>query len=99
MFCDADPKFTTILGSCTLSLQLFNRDQAYFNPLDPTSNVKRSVIKLFDQVKAPLAQVDATISLSLLDKVTINEIEVREKAKQTIPNARVMNQSKGYEKP
>jgi hypothetical protein len=41
--------------------------------------VKRSLIKLFDQVKAPLASIDATISLSLLDKHTVDEIEIRER--------------------
>lgn len=79
MFCDADPKHTTILGSCSLSLQLWSKDEAYFSPLDPTLNVKRSLVKLFDQVKAPLAQIDASISLSLLDKVTVDEIELRER--------------------
>jgi len=48
MFVDADPKHTTLLGSCTLNLALFTRDEAFFNPLDPTLNVKRSVISLFD---------------------------------------------------
>ena len=78
MFVDADPKQTTILGSCTLNLGLFTRDQAYFNPLDPSLNVKRSVISLFDQVKAPVGKIDSTITLSLLDKPTIEDIEQRE---------------------
>lgn len=78
MFVDADPKQTTILGSCTLNLGLFTRDQAYFNRLDPSLNVKRSVISLFDQVKAPVGKIDSTITLSLLDKPTIEDIEQRE---------------------
>jgi len=71
MFLYAGPKHTTILGSCTLNLGLFTRDDCFFNHLDPTSNVKRSVINLFDQVKAPVGKIDATITLSLLDKSTI----------------------------
>jgi len=60
-------------------------------------NIKRSHVKLFDVVKAPIATVDATISLSLLDKLTVDDIEKWEWQKVTIPEARVLSEVRGYE--
>ena len=83
MFVDADPKGTSIIASCTLSLALFASGDAFFNPEDPNLNSKRSVIQLYDQLNNHIAKVDATISLSLLDEVSVKQIEEKERQKST----------------
>jgi hypothetical protein len=48
-------------------------------------------------MKKPVAKLDASISLSLLDRLTVDDIEKRERAKATqIDNAKVLGEVQGY---
>lgn len=57
---------------------------------DPSSNLKRSTITLFDNLRNPIAKLDATICVSLLDKYSVEAIRERERNKGTaIKDARI----------
>lgn len=69
---------------------MFSQNKEFLNYEDPSTNLRRSQITLFDSLRNPIAKVDATICLSLLDSYSVEAIRERERKKGTaIKDARI----------
>ena len=104
MLVDADPtnvnilcKFyiqIIILASTSISLKIFAENKNFLNYEDPSSNLKKSPITLFDSLRNPIAKLDSTICISLLDRNSVDAIKERERMKGTaIKDSRVTHKS------
>lgn len=61
---------------------------------DPSTNLKRSPVTLFDSLRNPIVKLDSTICVSLLDRNGVDAIRERERLKGTaIKEARVTHQN------
>ena len=90
MFVDADPSHTVILASTSISLRVFTENKAFLSYEDPSSNLKRSSIKLFDNLKNQIGRLDATICIALLDQGSVEMIKQRQAYRETaIKGARI----------
>jgi hypothetical protein len=79
-----------IIASTSISLKIFSENKNFLNYEDPTTNIKRSPVTLFDSLKNPIAKLDATVCISLLDRNSVQTIRERERLKGTaIKDARI----------
>ena len=82
------------LASTTISLNIFAQNKVFLNYEDPSTNLKRSSITLFDNLKNPIGKLDATICISLLDSLNVEVLKDREKKKGTaIRGARIAHKA------
>ena len=75
-------------------MNIFAQNRVFLNNEDPSTNLKRSSITLFDNLKNPIGKLDATICISLLDPLNVEVLKERERGKGTaIKGARITHKT------